>query len=189
MIKLLLKLTGCTCLLMALGLTLSGCSSQTLADLQEEDLVETTLIAKQSNSKKDKFNFKTHLSGDNEVPSRDTKATGQVIARVSKDESSVYFKLIVANVRTNITGAHFHMAPAGSNGGVVANLLNISDLPPQTDAPVNGILAEGTITQSELAGALAGQPLSNLISAIREGNIYINVHTTTYPSGELRGQL
>ncbi|SHI38810.1 CHRD domain-containing protein [Algibacter luteus] len=189
MIKLLLKLTGCICLLMALGLSLSGCSNQTLADLQEEETLATTLIAKQSKSKKGKLNFTTHLSGDNEVPAKETKATGQVIVRVSKDESSVYFKLIVANVQTNISGSHFHMAPAGTNGGVVVNLLNASDFTPQTEAPVNGVLAEGTITESNLAGDFAGNPLSDLISAIRAGNIYINVHTDKYGSGELRGQL
>ncbi|PKQ43832.1 CHRD domain protein [Confluentibacter flavum] len=133
--------------------------------------------------------FTTHLSGDNEVPARDTNATGEVIVRISKDELSIHFKLIVANVQTNITGSHFHMGPAGVNAGVVVNLLNISDSPPNTSAPVNGVLAEGTITASNLSGALSGMPLSDLISAIKAGNIYVNVHTTTYPGGEIRGQL
>ena len=189
MIKLLLKSTVSFCLFVALGLTLSGCSNESLVDLQAEDSLNLTLFAKQSDSQKDKMNFTTHLSGDNEVPARDTNATRQVIVRINKDESSIHFKIIVANVQANITGSHFHMGPAGANAGVVVNLLNISDFPPETNAPVNGILAEGTITASNLSGALAGKPLSNLISAIRAGNIYVNVHTTTYPGGEVRGQL
>lgn len=53
---------------------------------------------------------------------------------------------------------------------------------------MNGILAEGDITGVDLVGALAGN-LSGFINAIRNGNIYVNVHTTKYPSGELRAQL
>lgn len=189
MTKLLLNSTGCFFLFLALGLALSGCSNESLADQEAENSLNLTLYAKQSASKKDKMNFTTHLSGDNGVPARDTNATGQVIVEVNKDESSIHFKLIVANVQTNITGSHFHMGPAGANAGVVVNLLNVSDVPPNTNAPVNGVLAEGTITASNLLGALANKPLSNLISAIRAGNIYINVHTTTYPGGEIRGQL
>ncbi len=189
MIKSLLKSTVSICLLVALGFTLAGCSNESLVDLQAEDSLNLTLSAKQSASQKDKMNFTTHLSGDNEVPARDTNATGQVIVRINKDESSIYFKLIVANVQTNITGAHLHMGAAGANAGVVVNLLNISDFPPETNAPVNGILAEGTITSTNLSGALSGKPLSDLILAIRAGNIYVNVHTTTYPGGEIRGQL
>ena len=41
---------------------------------------------------------------------------------------------------------------------------------------------------------LAGQGISagefaELVRAIRSGNAYVNVHTTTYPAGEIRGQL
>ena len=189
MLKLLLKSTACCSLLVTLGLSLTGCSDESLANMQEEELLNSTLVAKQSASKRDKMNFTTHLSGDNEVPARDTNATGQVIVQISKDESSIYFKIIVANVQANITGSHFHMGPAGANAGVVVNLLNSSSIPPDTNAPINGILAEGTINAGNLSGALLGKPLSDLISAIRAGNIYVNLHTISYPSGEIRAQL
>jgi hypothetical protein len=31
--------------------------------------------------------------------------------------------------------------------------------------------------------------MTALIEAIREGRAYVNVHTTTYPAGEIRGYL
>lgn len=186
MIKSVPKLTGCVCLLVALGFMLSGCNSEPLADLQEQSL-NLELSAKKSDGK---MNFATHLSGDNEVPNPiDTDATGQLIAQISKDELSIHYKLIVANIREDITGSHLHMAPAGANAGFVVNLLAISDFTPNQTAPVNGVLAEGTITADKLVNDLAGMPLSALIDAMRAGNIYVNVHTTVNRGGEIRGQL
>jgi hypothetical protein len=53
----------------------------------------------------------------------------------------------------------------------------------------NGVLAEGVITADNLVNALAGQPLEALLEAIRAGNAYVNVHTSQFPPGEVRGQI
>lgn len=180
--------TKCILLLVTMGLLLTGCSNESLLEDQEASL-KMSVTEKSNADWSNRLHFNASLSGKNEVPAIETKAVGEVIVTISKDETSIHFKLIVANIKANITGSHFHMAPAGANAGVVVNLLNISDFPPPTTAPVNGVLAEGTIVQSNLSGALAGKPLSDLISAIRAGNIYVNVHTTAYPGGEIRGQL
>jgi hypothetical protein len=47
----------------------------------------------------------------------------------------------------------------------------------------------GTITAADLTGPLAGKTMADLVAAIRAGNIYINLHTTAFPAGEIRGQL
>jgi hypothetical protein len=54
---------------------------------------------------------------------------------------------------------------------------------------VNGVLAAGTITASDLVGPLGGATLAELVDQIEAGNVYVNVHTTAYPAGEVRGQL
>jgi outer membrane receptor for monomeric catechols len=53
----------------------------------------------------------------------------------------------------------------------------------------NGVLAEGTITADNLVGTLAGQSLGVLIEMIKAGNAYVNVHTSQFPPGEIRGQI
>jgi hypothetical protein len=132
--------------------------------------------------------FVAHLSGDQEVPPRDTRATGQAILRLSPDGTALNYRLIVAGIE-DVTQAHIHLAPRGSNGGVVAWLYPAG--PPAQLIPgrSQGVLATGTLTAESLVGALAGQTLSDLVDAIHEGNAYVNVHTRQLPGGEIRGQL
>jgi hypothetical protein len=133
-------------------------------------------------------NFVTHLSGDEEVPPADTKAQGQAIFQLSKDGTQLSYKLIVANIE-NVTMAHIHVAPAGVNGPVVVWLYPSGPPPQLIPGRSNGVLATGVITAANLVGQLAGQPLNNLVAAMRAGNTYVNVHTSQYPGGEIRGQI
>jgi hypothetical protein len=52
-----------------------------------------------------------------------------------------------------------------------------------------GVLAQGTITAANLMGPLQGKTLEDLVSVIKAGDAYVNVHTTAHPGGEIRGQL
>jgi hypothetical protein len=81
------------------------------------------------------------------------------------------------------------MAPAGSNGGIVVWLY--PSAPPLKLIPgrTQGVLAEGEITSANVIGGLAGQGLDGLLAAIRAGNTYVNVHTSQFPPGEIRGQI
>lgn len=132
--------------------------------------------------------FTAHLSGGEEVPPVSTDATGQAVFQVSKDGTSISYRLIVANIE-NVTQSHIHLAPVGANGGVVVWLY--PSAPPAQLIPgrTDGILATGTITGANLVGALAGQPLSMLLEHMRDGNAYVNVHTSQFPGGEIRGQI
>jgi hypothetical protein len=133
-------------------------------------------------------NFRAHLNSAAEVPPADTRAQGQAVFQLSKDGTELSYKLIVANIE-NVTMAHIHLAPAGVNGPVVAWLY--PSAPPAQLIPgrSNGPLAEGTITAANLVGPLAGQSLDALITALEEGNAYVNVHTSQFPGGEVRGQI
>ncbi|GAA5522379.1 CHRD domain-containing protein [Aliifodinibius salicampi] len=136
----------------------------------------------------DQLNFRTHLQGNNEVPAVETNAQGQATFKMSKDGSSISYKLIVSNIE-NVLMAHIHNAPAGENGGVVVWLYPASPPPALIEGQFQGVLAEGTITADNLVGSLAGQTLDDLIEEIKAGNTYVNVHTTQVPSGEIRGQI
>ncbi|MFQ5382342.1 MAG: CHRD domain-containing protein, partial [Dehalococcoidia bacterium] len=47
----------------------------------------------------------------------------------------------------------------------------------------------GTTTAPDLAGPLEGMSIGDLKAEAEAGNLYVNVHTTANPPGELRGQL
>ena len=124
------------------------------------------------------------LSGSQEVPAVDTRARGNAVFHVSRDGSELSYKLIVANI-SDVVQAHIHLAPAGANGQVVAFLFGFE--PPS--GKVNGVLAEGTITEADLIGPLSGQSIADLVAEMSAGNTYVNVHTINRPPGEIRGQI
>lgn len=134
------------------------------------------------------LNFRAHLSGDQEVPSVETNATGQAIFKLSKDGTELYYKVIVANIE-NVLMAHIHWAPAGENGGVVAWLYPAGPPPALIPGRFSGILAQGTITADDLVGDLAGMSLEDLVAQMLADQTYVNVHTTQNPGGEVRGQI
>ena len=133
-------------------------------------------------------NFTTHLTGDEEVPPAQTQAQGQAIFQLSKDGTELTYKLIVANIE-NVNQAHIHLGPEGANGPVVVWLY--PDAPPPVLIPgrFSGVLASGTITAADLVGPLAGMTLQDLLNAMEAGNTYVNVHTSQFPGGEIRGQI
>lgn len=128
------------------------------------------------------------LQGSQEVPAADTDARGQLVMKVARDGESIAYRLIVANI-DDVQMAHLHMAPAGQNGGVVVWLYPDGPPPQLIPGRTNGILATGTITGDDLVGSMAGMDIGDLLDAIDAGNIYVNVHTTAFPGGEVRGQV
>lgn len=127
--------------------------------------------------------FRAMLSGAQEVPAVNTMATGEAVFTLSPDGMSITYRVTVSNIN-DVFASHIHMAPAGVNGPVVVPLFAGAK-----PGPFTGILAEGTITAANLSGPLLGMPLESLLTAIKAGNTYVNVHTTAHPGGEIRGQI
>jgi hypothetical protein len=140
-------------------------------------------------------NFVATLSGDQEVPTRDTKAVGVATFKLHADGTALRFKVNVANL-DNAVAAHIHCSGVGVNGPVGVTLF--------TGAPaggtVNGTLAEGTITAPDPGNGCGWVDLAAVLAAIASGATYVNVHTNDgvppvktgpgdFPGGEIRGQI
>jgi len=118
------------------------------------------------------------LTGAEEVPAVNTPANGAFAA--TADASSVRFQLQAAGV--GMTMAHIHQGAKGTNGPVVAFLFG-----PNT-AGQNSFDVSGTIREADLVGPLKGD-MRGFQAALAAGNLYVNVHTTANPGGEMRAQI
>lgn len=135
--------------------------------------------------------FAAELSGDEEVPAVETAASGSATVEIEDDQ--IVYRVEVEDL-TNAVVSHIHIGAPGENGNVHMNLCGTPDGVPACQSGT-GVLAEGTnsVTQN-------GITFDSLVSAIRSGNAYVNVHTTDgvppdntgpgdFPGGEIRGQL
>lgn len=137
------------------------------------------------------MNWRTHLTSAEEVNATvvvDSQAQGQAIFQLNSDGTALEYHLNVANI-DNVLMSHIHKGAPGTNGPIVVWLY--PSAPPASLIPgrFDGVLAEGTITSANLVGPLAGHPLSDLVDLLESGGAYVNVHTSQYPGGEIRGQV
>lgn len=129
-----------------------------------------------------------NLTGSGEVPAVSTNASGRLILSFNPAHTAADFSLAVFN-GMNVTEAHLHCAQPGQNGPAIATLFG--KIPGGFDN--NGNLASFTLTDDNILpeGATCSTPVNSittLFNAIRNGIIYVNVHTVAHPSGEIRGQ-
>lgn len=96
--------------------------------------------------------------------------------------------LIVDDIR-DMQMAHIHIGPAGQSGPIAVWLYPPAPPARQIPGATTGMVQEGTITAANLIGPLAGRTVRDLVAAIEAGNAYVNVHTTSFPGGEIRGQI
>jgi hypothetical protein len=118
----------------------------------------------------------------------DRKGRGVAKFQLSADGGEMAYRLNVANIE-NLLMAHIHLAPVGENGPVAVWLYPDGPPPQLIEGRFNGVLATGTITDADLVGPLAGMTVADLVQQLEAEMGYVNVHTTQYPPGEIRGQI
>ena len=142
----------------------------------------SVILANQVNAQQQN-GYLTALNGKNEVPSHsDVTATGMSGFIVNSGNSKVWYQIEAEGLK-GVTQAHIHSGKAGENGPVVATLFKGSK------DTVNGALVQGSITADKLEGPLKGKSISDLVNLIDDSSAYVNVHTQSFPDGEIRGQI
>jgi len=131
----------------------------------------------------DKEVFVATLSGAEEVPARGTGANGS--AQFIVEGNQITYAIEVDDI-TSIIQAHIHTGAPGVNGPV--RLFLYPAPPASLPAPLvtvtdKTILVEATVDSSSVNGVT----YEELLTAMRSGNAYVNVHTTQFPGGEIRG--
>jgi CHRD domain len=157
----------------------------------------STLVLAQGFKKISEF-----LTGFEEVPSVSTTGNGQFTARISNDESRIDWELSYSDLEGAIQQSHIHIGNTGVNGGITVFLCtNLGNGPagiqpcPAPPATISGTILAADVspnipaTQAARNQGLNTGEIDELIRAIRAGATYVNVHSTTWPGGEIRSQI
>lgn len=138
------------------------------------------------------------LTGYEEVPAVSTVAEGEFHARISNDSSQIDYELKYSDLEGSVTQAHIHFGQKGVNGGISVWLCgnpSATVIPPAgtqvcppSPATITGTLTAANVVGPAAQGIAAGE-FAELISAIRAGKTYANVHSTKFPGGEIRSQI
>jgi len=145
--------------------------------------------------------IKESLTGYQEVPVVSTTGHAEFSARISNDESSIEYSLSYDDLQGSVQQSHIHVGQLSVNGGISVFLCtNLGNGPAGTQAcPQSGTIS-GVITAADVSpnipataaartqGVNTGE-LAELIAAIRAGATYVNIHSTTWPGGEVRSQI
>ena len=122
--------------------------------------------------------FAANLIGSSEVPPVVTAATGTAQVEHDPLTSTIDVTIMITGIQIgNITGFHIHDGAAGVNGPVIVNL----GMAGMVFQDIGG----GTI---QAVGTDIAFPPGSLTDLQTLG-LYVNIHTTTNPGGEIRGQL
>lgn len=122
----------------------------------------------------DNLTFGNSMDGDNEEPGPgDDDGRGAFLITIDDSRTQLSFDVVVANIGTSFTGAHIHTGGTGVQGPVLVGLMTPA-------IPFVGERLSGTMTiPAEIGAAIAANPAGH----------YVNVHTTEFTAGAVRGQL
>lgn len=114
--------------------------------------------------------FYAVMTADEESASTESPGTGRADFLLDRATTRLSWKVTYKNTTSPVTGAHIHGPQRpGTNAGV------------QFDMAPNGLKS----LPLEGSAVLTDAQLEYLLS----GRMYVNIHTTKYPEGELRGQI
>jgi hypothetical protein len=130
------------------------------------------------------------LTGLQENPDISTTGTGTFEARIDDDAQTITYELSISALEGGAPlQAHIHFGKRAVNGGVAAFLCGGGDKPAcPADGTVAGVVDAADVIGPGGQGIAAGE-FDELVAAMRAGHSYVNVHTPTWPGGEIRAQV
>ena len=111
------------------------------------------------------------LSPAQEVPAITGAARGEGSLEVNETTGAISGSVTVSGLSGPATAGHIHAGEAGKNGGIVIGLEQSSGNQNQLNIPAGTVLT------------------SNQLEELLAGKLYINIHTSANPTGEIRGQI
>jgi CHRD domain/PEP-CTERM motif len=131
--------------------------------------------------------YSFNLSGLQEVPANASPAAGSMQITIDDTTNVISYQFTSFNLAGSFLQAHIHRALAGVNGPVVYDLVTAADY--------SGPVTFGPNISIPNSWALLGQNETNMAAGLgamintTPWNYYVNIHTSAFPGGEIRGQL
>ena len=139
------------------------------------------------------------LTGYEETPAAvSTTGRGEFIATIDSDSDAIHYRETFNGLQGTVTQSHIHVGQLSITGSIVIFLCQTPTNPdptglapqcPQQGSVTGKITAANVIAGSQAPQQLAAGDLAAVITAIRAGAAYANVHTNLSPGGEIRGQI
>ncbi len=164
-----LKLTAFSSLLICGALFLSSCERE--AEEKKTFLYEKKGIV---------------MSGAQETPAVPSTSIGYMDVSYSKETKLLSYKVTWSGLADSVMLMHIHgLAPVSYQATVVQNIVTASNgIFPQKTAGKYTFRKSGTLNGTLLADGVVVKE-ENILN----GQYYINIHTSVYPAGEIRGQI
>jgi hypothetical protein len=124
----------------------------------------------------------TSLNGMQEFPSNNSSATGLASFKVM-DNNSVWYEINVTGL-DKVMKAHLHLGKIGTNGDPIVMLFNSGPT-----GRINGTLVSDKFLAADFLGPMSGKSITDIVDKMKSGEIYVNIHSGSFPDGELRGQI
>jgi hypothetical protein len=138
--------------------------------------------------------FKAKVTGFQEVPPKLSPGNGHFEATVTG--STLSYTLTYMKLSSPVFMAHIHFGQPAVNGGIFLWLCGSAAVPGPAGTPKcppdGGTVSRSGVTASDIQSPVPSQNLSpgdfaGALSILASGDAYVNVHTTLYPAGEIRG--
>ena len=137
------------------------------------------------------------LRGFQEVPAVSSPAKGRFRGFIDDRAGTLTYELSYEALQGEVRQAHIHFGQRGVNGGISVFLCQTASNPDPTGlSPTCGpapARVSGTLRTANVIGpagqGIAAAEFAELVAAIRAGVAYVNVHSSLFPAGEVRGQM
>jgi hypothetical protein len=127
-----------------------------------------------------------------------TTGRGEFTATIAPDGDTIAYTETFSGLQAPVTQSHIHVGQLSVNGSVVIFLCQTASNPDPTglapqcpqEGTVTGVITSANVIQGSMAPQqLSAGDLAAVITALRAGAAYANVHTQVSPGGEIRGQI
>jgi hypothetical protein len=162
-------------------------------------MVIATSLSLAPNAYADTITFTANLSGALEVPPVPSAGTGFTTVVLNTTANTLFVDVAFSGLTSGTTASHIHCCVASpflnANAGVATQVPSFINLPLGVTAGSFTQLLDLTLASSynpafiTAEGGTVPDAEAALVAGMENGESYLNIHTTNFPNGEIRGLL